>query len=207
MKCAGSFILVVLVLSFAIPSFSQGVGVSNSTAKGCDITGVWIGGSDDTVPYQMVILPIAGDRYSWRAQQLVPYYDSGIPGITDWTGEITRVANQKYIAQGISLLLIPPDWGLGGPQDMDCVVSVMQFSEDCNTLKNVITTYIGYIPWTRGKVPFVTTPDFNYLELWGATSFEESYKRMPTACPSCPFAGDSNSLLRGYKGKFSVKKR
>jgi hypothetical protein len=205
MKHVRSLVLLVLVLCFSIPSFSQGVGPSNAvsaTAKGCDISGTWIGGSDLATPYQMVILPISGERYSWRAQQSYPYWGNGFLAVTDWTGEITKGTNQKYAVQGIAFYLLPD-----GSQDMDCVVSVMQFSEDCNTLKNVITTYIGYVPWTGDKVPFVTAPDFNYLDMGGVTSFEAQYIRMPTACPSCPFAGAGNPFLRGVKGKFPAKKR
>lgn len=40
--------------------------------------------------------------------------------------------------------------------------------------------YDTYFPWTGDKVPFVTTPDVNYLEMIGVQTIVETYYRMPT---------------------------
>jgi hypothetical protein len=57
------------------------------------------------------------------------------------------------------------------------------------------------------EVPFVTNPDWNWLEMSGLETLAETYYRMPTVCQNCPFAGAANSVLRLDGAKSRVKKR
>ncbi|HTQ55137.1 MAG TPA: hypothetical protein VMI94_11795 [Bryobacteraceae bacterium] len=56
-------------------------------------------------------------------------------------------------------------------------------------------------------MPFVTIPDFNYLEMMGVESIVETYYRMPTSCPSCPFSGAAaKSASRSHTPR-NIRKR
>ena len=181
MKRALIFCACLALLGPAIPAFAQGVTPSAVDARGCDPTGTWFGG-DQAHPYQMTIVPVGGGRYFWKAQQVLNPAAFGLEAANEWTGEMVKGPGQQYIMYGIAFYL---------PLEMDAVRSRVEFAEDCNTIKNTIDTFVAYVPWTPEKIPFVTPPDANILELIGATTLEEQYKRMPAACPACPFTGIS----------------
>ncbi len=195
--------LCVGIIVMGSPCFGQ--------ANACSPIGTWIGGSDPATPYHMTITPIGGDRYAIRAQQPLDYPGLGILGVTDWTGELFKVSGKKYETNMVAFYWLSPevqaDLGVDGPLDMDAVHSTIEFNENCDKIKNTITTFIGYIPWTEEKVPFVTLPDYNYLEDWGVSSLDETYQRVPTVCTICPAAPPKHPASAKYNVRFPLKKR
>ncbi|HTT62036.1 MAG TPA: hypothetical protein VMG35_09360 [Bryobacteraceae bacterium] len=219
MKTAGRLTLLAAFLAAAVLCFGQQAGTfgvnpqSNSSTQSlrwCDPTGTWYGGSDMTTPYHMTIAPVGIAHYSFRTQLAIDYNSLGILEWTDWSGEMTLGRGQKYDLYGVAFFVLSPDLAaaMGGSLDMDAFHSTMEFSGNCNTLLHTITTYIGYIPWTADKVPFVTNPDYNYLEMIGVQSIIETYYRMPTSCPNCPFSGAAaKSAFYLHAPQWSTRKR
>ena len=201
MNAKSLLVLCVGIVAAVSPCYGQ--------ANACSPIGTWVGGSDMTTPYHMTITPIGGDRYAVRAQQAVDYAAYGIIWATDWTGEMTKGPGRKYEANLVAFFLLSPEGSPTGEGavDMDAVHSTIEFDEDCDKIKNTITTFIGYIPWAEEKVPFVTLPDYNYLELWGVTSLAEKYQRVPTVCTICPAASVKHPAASSYRLKFPFKKR
>jgi hypothetical protein len=209
MKRTSSLILFVVFLATAVAGFGQSSGQSAPNAKWCDPSGTWYGGSDMTMPYKLVIAPIGIFRYSVTFQWAVNYPDYGVLEATDWTGEMSLVRGQKYDLYAVAFFVLSPDVAptMGGSLDMDAIHSTIEFTNNCSMIQHTIDTFIGYIPWTEDKLPFVTNPDWNYLELIGVQTLVETYHRMPTACPNCPFAGVAKSVVAPGLGKLPGKKR
>ncbi len=210
MKGASSYILSVVFLATAIACFGQWPGQFNSAsqnARWCDPSGTWYGGSDMTHPYHLTIEPIGMGRYAVRFQQAIDYPALKILGWTDWTGEMTMGRGQKYDLHAVAFYVSSPELNLGGTLEMDAIHSTIEFSNNCSTIQHTIDTFVGYMPWTEEKVPFVTNPEWNFLEVFGLTSLQERYHRMPTACRNCPFLGSANSMLRGERPELRGKKR
>ena len=210
MKRASSFSLFVVFLATAITCFGQAPDLSSENSKGCDPSGTWYGGSGDmSFPYKLSIEPMRGGRYSVMFEQAISYADFGLIGWTAWTGEMTLRPGQKYELFAVAFFVISPDLApsYGGSLDIDATHATVEFSDNCNVIQHTIDTYIGYIPWTAEKVPFVTNTDWNWLELIGLEAIVETYYRMPTVCPNCPFAGAANSVRRLDGAKLRGKKR
>ncbi len=174
--------VIVALFAAAMPCFGQ--------ANACSPVGTWFGGSDMTHPYQMTIVPTGGDRYSLRFQQALDYRSLGILGVTDWTGEMIKGPGRKYEVQLVVFYWQSPEASLNGePLDMEAARSTIEFGDNCNVIQHTITTFISYLPWTEEKVPFVTPPDYDYIQMFlGGQPLVEKYHRMPTACPICPAA-------------------
>jgi hypothetical protein len=204
--------LFVVLLATAITCFGQWPSQLNSTspnARWCDPSGTWYGGSDMTTPYHLAIEPTGIGRYAVRFQLAINYPAVGILGATDWTGQMTLAGpGQKYDLHAVAFFVLSPEQAaaMGGALDMDAVHSTIEFS-DCNTIQHTITTYMGYIPWIEEKVPFVTNPDWNYLQLIGVQTIVEKYHRMPTACTNCPTGGTATSMLRPNGPELRGKRR
>ena len=165
--------------------------------KACELAGTWYGGSDMTTPYQFTAVPIGEGRYSLRFQQAVDYLSLGIRWVTDWTGEATRVRD-GYRVSAMSFAVDGPEAAaqLGGSLEMDAVLSTFTFSDDCNTITNTIDTFIAYIPWTEEKVPFVTDPDYNWLEIIGIDTLVEQYHRFISPGVNGRYYSHGKSLQR-----------
>ncbi len=209
MKGASSYILFVFVAT-AIACFGQSPGQFSATsqnARWCDPSGTWYGGSDMTLPYHLTIEPIGMGRYAVRFQQAVDYPALKVLGWTDWTGEMTIGRGQKYVLHAVAFFVPSPELNMGGTPEMDAIRSIIEFSDNCSTIQHTIDAFIGYVPWTEEKVPFVTNPEWNFLELFGITTLQERYHRMPTVCRNCPFFGSPNSMLRGEATQLRFKKR
>ncbi len=168
-----------------------------SETRWCDPAGTWYGGSDMTMPYHLSIIPSGIGRYSVRFQQAIDYAALGINGVTDWTGEMAMIFGQKFNLHITAFYVLAPASPSGSATlEMDAVRSTMEFANNCNVLRHTINAYIGYVPWTEEKVPFITSPDVNVLDLIGVTTFTETYYRVPTACPKCPFAGTAKTAVQ-----------
>lgn len=208
MKRASSFTIFVVFLATAIACFGQVPGQSSQNARWCDPSGTWYGGSDMTTPYKLVISPIGIFRYSVNFQLALDYNSAGILDWTDWTGEMTLGRGQKYDLYAVAYFVLGPEQAgqMGGSLDMDAVHSTIEFTNNCSMIQQTIDTYVGYIPWTADKVPFVTNPDWNYLEMMGMQTLVEKYHRMPTSCPNCPFGGATRSAVPPSGGKLRGKR-
>lgn len=203
-------IAAVVIVGLSAVSAQSPLATNNSGHdRACELAGTWYGGSDMNTPYQFTAIPMGIERYSLRFQQALDYPSLGILGVTDWTGEAVRVRGWKYRVHAVAFYVNGPDNAqlLGGSLEMDGVISTMEFSDDCNTITNTIDTYIGYIPWTEDKVPFVTDPEYNWLEVIGIETLVETYHRMPAAGLNGPFASHANNLLRPDGTKLRGKKR
>ncbi|MGD0578440.1 MAG: hypothetical protein ABSC08_05880 [Bryobacteraceae bacterium] len=203
--------LVVIAAVVIVGLSAQSPLATNNSGhdRACELAGTWYGGSDMTVPYQFTAIPMGDGRHSMRFQQAIDYLSLGFLWVTDWTGEAVRVRGQKYRVHAVAFYVNGPvnAQQLGGSLEMDGVISTMEFSDDCNTITNTIDTFIGYIPWTEEKEPFVTDPDYNWLEVIGIETLVETYHRMPTAGLNGPFASHANNLLRPDGTKLRGKKR
>jgi hypothetical protein len=180
-------------LAIAVPAFAQGVG------NNCDISGTWYGGSDPASPYLWTITPMAGGRYSSVAQQAYPF--SLIPqyaGTTNWSIDIMKVNARKYEGYGMSYWVYR--WtGLDQPQlpELDVVRSRLRLV-DCNTIENTIDVFVVYFSFdSMSMTPFVTPPDLDILaEYTEGEPIVETYRRMPTSCPACPFPSASGAAAQ-----------
>jgi hypothetical protein len=195
--------LCVGIIVMGSPCFGQ--------ANACSPIGTWIGGSDPATPYHMTITPIGGDRYAIRAQQALDYPLIGYAGVTDWTGELSKVGGKQYeanlIAYFVYPLLVPQDdEHPQGIVELDAVHSTIEFNGSCDKIKNTITTYVGYYPWTEEMVPFVTDPTDFYV-VNGDPLFVETYQRVPTACPICSTVTPKHSAGETYNLKVPFKQR
>ncbi len=180
----------VILLIFSIPSFAQGVGT------GCDISGTWYGGNDPAFQYLWTISPMAGGRYSSVVQPGFDNHPFGYITWSTWSGELIKINARTYDQQAMSYWvwdlqkpeLLPPGVNPTLPE-VDIVRSRVKLL-DCNTLTNTIDVYAGYYNFTPEKIPFVTPADVDYLRVLypGITTLVETYHRMPTACPTCPFS-------------------
>jgi len=196
-------IFAVIVLT-AIACFGQNA----LNTRWCDPAGTWYGGSDMATPYKLVIAPTGILRYSVNFQLALDYNSVGILNWTDWTGEMSLGRAQKYDVYTVAFYVLGPDAAnqMGGSLDMDAAHSTIEFVNGCNTIQNTVDTYVGYIPWTESKIPFSTTPDWNYLQMVGVQTIVEKYYRMPTACPNCPFAGVGQPVVPRGVGKLRGKR-
>lgn len=122
----------------------------------------------------------------------------GLQGMTDWTGEVLKRADQKYDVYIVAFFVMTPEVvaQLGDNPDMDAIHSILEFSADCNTLSNTIDTYMGYIPWTQAKNAFVDDPDYDYLALWGIPTITETCQRLPASGARHSFVAKSNHSVR-----------
>lgn len=176
-----------LLMVNAPAAFAQGVGTS------CEISGTWYGGSDPTFQYLWTISPMAGGRYNSVIQ---PGFDNrpfGYITWTSWTGELLKIDARTYDGYAMSYWVWDPAAAAAAGVDatlpeVDIVRGRVQLI-DCNTLTNSIDVYAAYFSFTPPKIPFVTPPDVDWLQFLnpGVTTLVETYHRMPTACPACPF--------------------
>jgi hypothetical protein len=188
-------LLAILVFAaVAVPCGAQGVG------NGCDISGTWYGGSDPAYQYLWTITPMAAGRYNSVVQ---PGFDNrpfGYVTWTTWAGEVTKINARTYDQHAMSYWVWAP--GAAPPEvdptlpEVDIVRSRIQLV-DCNTLTNSIDVYAGYFSFTPAKIPFVTPPDIDWLQVLypGVTILVETYHRMPTACPTCPFPSPTSRAV------------
>ncbi len=208
MKRANILVMFVMLLASVAPCLGQATGT-----KGCDLSGAWYSSGDWR--YTFTIVPIGDGHYVSQSQYGFDNHAFGYVAWTDWNGEITRGKAQTYDSYGISMWVWPPapgaDPNLPPPPEqleLDIVRSHIQFVNDCNTFQSTIDVYGGYYPWTAEVVPFATEPDINYLELlYGGESIVETYHRIPTVCPNCPFVGIGNVAPSLDAAKLRGKKR
>jgi hypothetical protein len=185
----------VILLLFSIPGFAQGVGTS------CDISGTWYGGSDPAYQYLWTISPMAGGRYNSLVQ---PGFDNrpfGYITWSNWSGEILKIDARTYDQYAMSYFVWAPGSAPEGVDgtlpEVDIVRSRIRLV-DCNTLTNSIDVYAGYYNFTPEKTPFVTPVDFDFL---AGGVLVETYHRMPTACPACPFPAAVSSATAAMMPK------
>jgi hypothetical protein len=175
-----------LLFAIAAPGFAQGAG------NNCDISGTWYGGSDPNMPYIWTITPMTGGRYSSIAQQAYPFsLLQQYAGVTNWSIDIAKVDAREFDSYGMSYWVYrweDPE----NPQlpELDVVRSRLRLL-DCNTAENTIDVYVVYYSFDSTKMtPFVTPPDLDVIADYnGGKPIVETYRRMPTACPSCPRPG------------------
>jgi hypothetical protein len=172
----------VLVIATAAPGFAQGAGNS------CDISGVWYGGSDPQYPYVVTITPIAAGRYQFVAQLGADIRPLGYLSSTNWLGEVGKASAQKYDIYAMSYWVWDPDAAAENGIDpslpeLDIVRSHVRFL-DCNTFVNTIDVYGAYYAFNPDVTrPFVSPLDVDFM---GGATLDETYRRMPTVCPTCP---------------------
>jgi hypothetical protein len=178
-------ILVFATVAVAVPCGAQGVGAS------CDISGTWYGGSNPNWPYLWTITPMGGGRYSSIAANAYP--TSQLPGYnstTNWSIELLKVDARTFDAYGMSYFVYQwADINTGELPEVDIAQPARHV--DCNTMVSTIDVYAFY--WRFDSVsmtPFVTPPDFDVL---AGNVLVETYHRMPTACPACPFPSTTSS--------------
>jgi hypothetical protein len=184
MRIRSVFIGIAVLLAVAAPGFAQGAGTN------CDISGTWYGGSDPNTPYIWTITPMVGGRYSSVAQQAYPF--TLIPeyaGTTNWAIDIMKLNARDFESYGMSYWIYRWE-GLDQPQlpELDVVRSRLRLV-DCNTIENTIDAFAVYFHFDlTSMTPFVTPPDLDILaEFTGGSPIVETYHRMPTSCPACPF--------------------
>ena len=184
MRLKSVLISIAVLLAAAVPGFAQGAGTN------CDIAGTWYGGSDPNTPYIWTITPMVGGRYSSVAQQAYPFsLIAEYAGTTNWAIDITKLNARDYESYGMSYWTYR--WaGTDQPQlpELDIVRSRLRLV-DCNTIENTIDAFAVYFHFnSTSMTPFVTPPDLDLLELFtGGDPIVETYHRMPTSCPACPF--------------------
>jgi hypothetical protein len=184
MRIRSVLIGTAVALAIAVPGFAQGAG------NDCDISGSWYGGSDPASPYLWTMTPMVAGRYSSVAQQAFPF--SLMPqyaGTTNWSIDIRKINAREYEAYGMSYWTYR--WaGLDQPQlpELDIVRSRLRLV-NCNTIENTIDVFVVYFAFdSTSMTPFVTPPDLDILaEFTGGNPIVETYHRMPTSCPACPF--------------------
>lgn len=216
MKRASILAFCAVLLATVMPCFGQQAAQFNFTspnAGGCDLSGTWYSAGD--WKYQWDIVPLSDGRYWGRSQYGFDNHVFGYIAWTEWSGEIIKGKGQTYDSYGISMWVWPPAPGADPnlpppPEQLELYIlhAQIRFVNDCNTFQSTIDVWAGYNPWTAELVPFVTEPDFNYLELlYGGETIVETYHRMPTACPNCPFVGAGKSILGRDMAKLRGKKR
>jgi hypothetical protein len=173
-----------LLMASAPAASAEGVGVS------CDISGTWYGGSNPQTPYLWTITPMGGGRYSSVAANAYP--TSQLPGYnstTNWSIELRKVNARDYKAYGMSYFVYQwPDINTPQLPEVDIVRSRVRLV-DCNTMVSTIDVYAAYFSFdSTSMTPFVTPPDIDFLAVYlGWAALVETYHRMPTTCPTCPF--------------------
>jgi len=147
------------------------------SSASCSPVGTWYGGSD--VKYLMTITPITGERFSTRAEVVLPLVLLGYPAWTSWSGEFNKSNRGRYVVQEISMYTssteVPPP---ANSYEVDAVRGSMQFI-DCDNIKMTYDFYGLY--FDLNKVPFVDPPDVSV----DAGGIVETYRRMPSICPVC----------------------
>jgi len=186
----------------------------NSTAQGfgnnCDISGTWYGGSD--YQYLWTFTPMAAGRYYSLTQPGFDNHPFGYITWTNWAGELRKTGARTYSSYGMSYWVWDPDAAVAAGVDstlpeVDIVHSTVKMI-DCNTFTSTIDIYAGYFSFTPEKTPFVTPPDVDWLQvLYPGVTLVETYHRMPTACPNCPFTETANPVLGLDRAKSHGKKR
>jgi hypothetical protein len=201
----------LIIVAFCFVFFAMAIPCFGQIAKGCNLSGTWYGGSDLAYPYKFTAAPIDGSRYTvtfWNADIANPNYNTWLWGWTDWTGvAIKGGPGQKINVYAVALYQLSPNVYPGMSPDMDVLHSTIEFTPDCNTIRHTIDTFYGYLPWTKDKVPFFTEPDDNYLQDLGVQTLVETYFRMPTTCPNCPFTGAAKSVLGPAMEKLRGKQK
>jgi hypothetical protein len=182
MRTKSLLLAAATVLTFSAPALAQGSGNT------CDISGTWYGGGDPQFQYLLTITPIAAGRYYSNAQPGFDNHPAGYVSWTNWTGEATRTGGRTFDLYEMSYWTWDPDAAAAAGVDptlpeVDAVRGRVQLV-DCNTMTITIDVYAVYFSFTPDKTPFVTPPDLDVLQ--GGT-IVETYHRMPTACPACPY--------------------
>lgn len=172
-------------------------------AARCELGGIWYGGSTVEAPYMAVFTPYGADRYTVSFQNpldLSMYYDSW----TAWAGEAIRTGPATFDVYAMQY----GDWSAaaaaaygvsGAIPSLDAVHSVIEISSDCQTLTNTIDLYEGWLEMTFDTLPFVSEPDYEYLQ---GTTLVEEYRRMPTPCCGPLHAYPKNGFAPQRKGQF-----
>ncbi len=115
---------------------------------------------------------------------------------TNWTGELVKTGARTFESYGIAYWVWDPEAAalLGvdtTSPELDIVHARVELV-DCNTFKYTIDLWAGYFSFDPETTkPFVAQPDIDWLQLSlapGETELKETYYRMPTACPGCPFS-------------------
>jgi hypothetical protein len=209
------FTAVVAALLFPAPGL-HAQAQQNSAAQGfgnncnCDISGTWYGGSD--YQYLWTFTPMAAGRYYSLTQPGFDNHPFGYITWTSWAGELRKTGARTYTSYGMSYWVWDPDAAAAAGVDptlpeVDIVHSTVKMI-DCDTFTSTIDVYAGYFSFTPEKTPFVTPPDVDWLQVfYPGVTLVETYHRMPTACPNCPIAGTTNSVLGPDRAKLHGKKR
>lgn len=178
-------LMVICCALLIVPSIAQ---VSPSCAS-CSPVGTWYGGGD--YKYIITITPIGGSRFTITSEAAYSQAAFGYTGWTSWSGELVKTKNGHYVAQEISMYttspaMQPPPNSL----ELDAVRGWMEFI-NCDNIKFSYDFFGAY--FDLGKVPFVDSPDLNYLPPGGIT---ETYSRMPGRCPACALPATPAKQLR-----------
>ena len=190
-KTSRRVLMMFLVIVLAgIPCLAQGAG------RTCEPTGTWLGGSDPTgVPgYHLTITREAAGRYMVVYQSV---YDPGTH-FTIWTGELKKESGQIYSQYAVSTYFISQDiadyyrdvWGIQvdpGTIEVDGIYTHARML-DCNTIQSTISWFGWYVPITAEKIPFVTQPEIELIDIIGAP-IVEIYHRVGPDCPICGSPG------------------
>lgn len=177
-------VLVAVILVSGLPILGD-EPQSNGNAR-CEIAGTWFGGSDPTTPYLMTVIPNRAGRYTAVFQLAAPVHALGYANLSTWSGELVQIGPNRYEAWAIIFATLDPDVAAEAGVDpsipeLDYVHSYIEFTDDCNTVSNVIDALNWYtnFDFTKGTVPFVTEPDG--MALPEGVTIDEVYYRMPTA--------------------------
>ena len=172
-----TMLLILCCVLLVIPSVAQGTQ-NPQNPKNCSPIGTWYGGGD--YKYIIVVTPITEDTFALRSEGDYSQAAFGYTAWTGWSGQLTRLKNGQYVAQEISFYTTSPEMQPPlNTLEMDAVRGWMQFV-NCNKIKFNYDFFAAY--FDVSKVPFVATPDLNYLPPGGIS---ETYRRMPLRCPAC----------------------
>jgi hypothetical protein len=163
---------LILLLASSVACAAQGLSPK------FDLAGTWYGGSDTSAKYLLTITPIGPGHYLLR-------YDEGftaaIPKLSEWSGEMTWIKGDTYVAQMLALANpsnVPPNQGGPNPQIWAARELVRLINP--TTLEAEIDFY-GVYAW--GKIPFIDSPDGSRLPPSG--TIKETYQRISDHCTAC----------------------
>lgn len=177
MKRTNILVVSIVFLVAAIPCLGQGFG------NECTLAGTWYGGSEGTSKYVATIVPTRANHYSAVFDGAYSMAPLGFPVKTIWSSQFVKQNKGEYEYKGtaIGLLNRSAEFPPTGPPEIGAVRFHAKL-DGCDTLKMVYDFFGGYF-W-GDKVPFRDPPDY----IVAPTPFEETYRRVPTVCPVCPFA-------------------
>ncbi len=163
----------------------------------CDFTGVWYGGSNPYIAWQLDVGRTADGQYSVSFHQALKWADFGAYSTTGFAGRIGKLGHH-YQAYGMGMYRLTEEAAdsLGvdpGLPEMDVVSGRVELLA-CDTLKftwNVYYVYYNFDAVAGDKIPFVTPPDLDIIALIGGP-LEETYHRLAPGAPACGATGIAN---------------